>query len=210
MFTPRSDGRLDPMAELLRADVADQVVGAVRVAVLMAVEAGDAQARVLAPPVRRRVELLLGKRRQQQAQPLELLRVQDPVEEAVEVVGRDELALRDVTQIRPGRQVDRGRELGQEPVGNVEVEIEAGQVPARLLLSLGDLEQREDHPALGVILVGQRHEAGGYSPLSRISSGVILARASQVVPAGKLDADAVLDRLPRLMVTPAAGRSPRS
>ena len=32
---------------------------------------------MLAPPIRRRVELLLGKRRQQQAQPLELLRVQD-------------------------------------------------------------------------------------------------------------------------------------
>ena len=57
---PAKRRRLDAMAELLRADVAHQMGSPVRVAVLVAVEAGHAEARVLAPPIRRGIELLLG------------------------------------------------------------------------------------------------------------------------------------------------------
>ena len=77
------------------------------------------------------VELLLRERRHQQAQPLELLGVQDAVEQLEEVVDRDELALRDVAEVGPRGQEDRRRELRQEVVGQVEVEVEARQV-ARL------------------------------------------------------------------------------
>ena len=81
MLTPRKRRRLDAMAELLRADVADQVRGAVGVAIDVAIEAGDAAA---GPSRLRRssvcVELLLGKRGDQQPEPFELLGVEDAVE----------------------------------------------------------------------------------------------------------------------------------
>ena len=172
------------------------MAGPVRVAVLMTVEAGDAQARVLAPPIRRRVELLLGERREQETQPFELLGVQDPVEEAVVVVRRHQLPLGDVAQVRPRGQVDRRRELGQEAVGQVEVEVEAGQVPARLLLDLIDEEQGKDHAAFGMIRVGQGHEARRVQPLV---ADLVRGHLRQGLPGRsprQLDADAVLDRLP--------------
>jgi hypothetical protein len=90
---------------------------------------------VLAAAVGGGVELLLGKRREEQAQPLELLRIQDPVEDPVEVVGGDQLPLRDVPQIGAGGQVDRGWKFGQEPVGQVEVEIEATSATAASLFT---------------------------------------------------------------------------
>ena len=77
------------------------------------------------------VELLLRERRHQQAQALELLRIEDAVEELEEVVDGDELALRDVAEVGPRGQEDRRRKLGQEMVGQIEVEVEAGEV-ARL------------------------------------------------------------------------------
>jgi len=51
MFTPRSVGV--SMTELLGPRVARQMRRPVRVAVLVTVEIGDAQALVLAPPIRR-------------------------------------------------------------------------------------------------------------------------------------------------------------
>ena len=59
--------RVEAMAELLRANVADQVRGGVRVAVDVAVEAGHAGARLQRPAVLGGVELLLRERRDQQA-----------------------------------------------------------------------------------------------------------------------------------------------
>jgi NodT family efflux transporter outer membrane factor (OMF) lipoprotein len=53
-------------------------VAPVRVAVLVAVEAGDTEARTLAPTIRRHVESLLGKRRQEQSQSFELLGMVGP------------------------------------------------------------------------------------------------------------------------------------
>jgi hypothetical protein len=66
----------DAVAELLRPDVAHEVGSAVRMAVSMAVETGDAAACVLRAAVFRLVELLLWKRRQEQAEPLDLLRIE--------------------------------------------------------------------------------------------------------------------------------------
>ena len=72
--------RIDPVAELLWSDVADEVRGAVGVAVRVAVEARHAAARAFGTAILGLVELLLRKRRQEQAQPFDLLRVQDAVE----------------------------------------------------------------------------------------------------------------------------------
>ncbi len=64
------------MTELLRADVAHEVRGAVRVAVRVTVEARNALARLHRATVDRCVELLLRERRDEQPQSFELLRVQ--------------------------------------------------------------------------------------------------------------------------------------
>src|SRR5207249_2156519 len=55
--------RLDPVTKFLRTDVADQVRRAIGAAVLMTIEAGHAEARVLTSAIRRQVELLLRERR---------------------------------------------------------------------------------------------------------------------------------------------------
>ena len=125
----------------------------------MALEARDTQARLRRAPIFRRVELLLRERGDQEPQPVELLRIEDAVEELVVIVGRDELSLGDVAEVRARGQVDRGRKLRQEMVGQVKVEIEPCQVSLCLLLDLIDVELREEHTALGVIGVRQRHEA---------------------------------------------------
>ena len=54
---------------------------------------------LLAAAVGGRVELLLRERRDQQPQPLQLLRVQHVLEELLEVVDGDELALGDVAEV---------------------------------------------------------------------------------------------------------------
>src|SRR5450432_1865091 len=98
-------------------------------AVGVTVEAGDALVGLQAAAILGRVELLLGKRRDQQAQSFELLGIEDVLEQLVEVGERHQLALRYIAQVRPRSQVDRRRELGQEMIRQVEVEIETSQVP---------------------------------------------------------------------------------
>jgi hypothetical protein len=69
------------VAELLRPNVTDEMRGLVGVSVDVTVEAGDAHHSVgaIRAPVLGGVELLLGELRQEEAQPLELLRVQEPL-----------------------------------------------------------------------------------------------------------------------------------
>ena len=107
--------RVDPVAELLRPDVADQVRGRVGVAVHVAVEAGHAAA--AASRVRRSsvwLNCCCGNGVTSSRKPFDLLRVQNAVEQLEEVHDRDELALRHVAQVGPRGQEDRRRELGQE------------------------------------------------------------------------------------------------
>ena len=61
-------------------------------------------------------------------------------------------------EIGPRRQVHGGRELGQEVVGQIEIEIEAGQVPGFLFLDFVDVKLGEQHAAFGMI--GVRQAAG--------------------------------------------------
>lgn len=69
------------------------------------------------------------------------------------------MALGGVAQVRPRSEVDRRGELRQEVVGHDEVQIEPGEIPIGLARHLVDLELREEHPALGVVEVGQGVEA---------------------------------------------------
>ena len=60
VHAPESRG-LDAVAELLRPNITDQMCGAIRAAVGMAVEAGHAHARLFGAAVFGRIELLLWK-----------------------------------------------------------------------------------------------------------------------------------------------------
>ena len=111
----------------LRPDVAHQVGRPRRVAVDVAIEASHAlhADRLFRLAVGGGVELLLRKLRHQQTHALQILGVEDAGEDLLEVVHRHDLALRDVAQVGPRRQVDGRRELGQELLGQVEIEVEA-------------------------------------------------------------------------------------
>ena len=67
------------MAELIRPNVTDGVRRSIGVAVCVAVEARHPLMRLQATPVVRQIELLLRERRDEQPQPLELLRVDVPL-----------------------------------------------------------------------------------------------------------------------------------
>jgi len=147
------------MPELLRADVADQVRGGVGVSVDVAVEAGDPQTGLQTAPIRGGVELLLGKRSDQQPQAFELFRVQEAIEQPVVVGDGHDLPLRHVAQVGSRRQVDRRGKLRQKMLGQVEVQVEARQITALLTLDLVDVMFGEQHAALRVIRMRQREKA---------------------------------------------------
>ena len=153
--------RVEPMAKLLGTDIADQVRGAVGRSIHVAVEAGHPRARLQRPPIAGRVELLLRERGYQQPQALQLLRVQQAVEELEIVLQSDDLALRHVAQVGPGREVDGRRILGQEMRRQVEIQVVTRQVASLLLLDLVDLLLRKHHPAFGVVGMRQRQEPRG-------------------------------------------------
>ena len=73
------------------------------------------------------VELLLRELRDQQPQAFQVLGVEDALEDLLEVLDGHHLALRHVAQVGPRGQEDGRRELGQEVLGQVEVEVEALQ-----------------------------------------------------------------------------------
>ena len=147
------------MAGLLGTGIGRKMGRPVGVAVRVAIEAGHAAARLLRAAILGLVELLLRKRRHQQAQALELLRIEDAVEQLVIIVDGDELALRNVAEVRPLIEIDRRRELGQKVIGNVEIDVEAREVAPLLPLDLVDQEAREHHAAFLMLGVRQRQEA---------------------------------------------------
>src|SRR6478609_6209924 len=146
------------MSFLLRSDIADQVRRRVRVPVDMAVEARNAEARTIGATIVDVVELLLREGRRQQAQAVELFGIQKALEQLVVVVRRDQLALRNIAQVRLRRQEDGRLELGQKLVRQVEVEIEALQVAAGLQQQLVDAELREEHAAFWLFRMGEREK----------------------------------------------------
>jgi hypothetical protein len=81
------------MSERIRADVTDGVRRRIRVTVGVAIETRDALMCLQAPAIFRQVELLLGEGRHEEAQPLELLGIENLFEQALEIVERNELSL---------------------------------------------------------------------------------------------------------------------
>ncbi len=187
--------RVDPMPMLIGPNIADRVGGGVRMAVGVTVEAGHALRGLQAAAVFDGVELLLGKRRDQQPQSFELLGIEDVLEQLVEVAERHQFPLRDVAQIRPCCQIDRRRELGQKMIRQVEVEVEASQIPIGLLLRFLDEEFGEDHAARFVVGMRQRKKTGGPELLFL---DFLRRQGREFLPGHarwQLDAHAVLHRL---------------
>src|SRR6266404_10326 len=144
--------------ELLRARIGGEVRRAVLVAVRMAIKASRALAGNRRAAILGRVELLLREGRQQKAQPFQLPGREYPVEHLVVIRQRDQLTLRDVTQVRTRRQVNGRRKLGQEVIRQVEIYVEPRQVARVLLLERVDQKMRKDKAAIGVFGMRQRIE----------------------------------------------------
>ena len=147
------------MPVLVRADVAGGVGGRTRMAVGVAVETGYAQVGLHAAAIFGGVELRLGKRRHEQPQAFELLGIQDVLEQLIEVVQRHQLAARHIAQVQPRGQVDRRRELRQEVLRQVEIQVEAREVAISLAPGFVDQRLREDHAAGFVMRVRQGKKA---------------------------------------------------
>src|SRR5260370_25973163 len=132
---------------------------AVGTAVRVAIEAGDSAARLHRTTIVRLIKLLLRKGSEQQPQPFDLLRIQNSVEQIIEIVDRYQFSLGNIAEVRPRGQINCGRELGKEVLRKIEVEIEPGKVTLLLFQQFLDFEVRENHSTFGMVGVGQRLKA---------------------------------------------------
>jgi len=185
---------LDAVAEPLGAGIGREVRGAVLVAVRMAIKASRTLAGYLGTAIVGCVELLLWKGRQQQAQPFQLSRGKNAVEQLVVIGQRDQLALRDIAQIGAWGQIHRRRKLGQEVIRQIKIQIEPLQVSAVLLLDRVDQEVRKDKAALGMVGVRQ-----GIEPLriEVLVADLVWAHRGQPLPGHpgrQFDANSFLQR----------------
>ena len=96
------------------------------------------------------VELLLRKLRDQQSQTFKLFRIQNAIEQLVEVVDRDQLSFGNVAEILARGQKQRRRKLGQEMIGQIEIHVETFDTRQQFDLSL-----RKHHAADGMTHVRQ-------------------------------------------------------
>ena len=160
--------RIRPQARVVWARVRGERERAVRVAVHVTREAGDTFRRLLGDAVVRGVEPRRLKRRHQEAQAVELLGRDDPVEHVEVVPVRDLHAARDVAELGVRREVERRRELGEEAFRDVEADVE----PLVLRMHARPRE-REDHVRGGLERVIERregeevaiaHRFGGHAP----------------------------------------------
>src|ERR1700687_193252 len=103
---PTESRCLDSMAELLRANVTNQMGGAIRAAIGMAVKAGHTKAWLFGATIFGRVELLLRKGRQQQTKAFQLFGIKNAVEYLVVVVDRDEFSLGNIPEVRARGQIN--------------------------------------------------------------------------------------------------------
>src|SRR5712664_329354 len=115
-----------------------------RVAVYVTIEAGHTPHTVglLSLAIGCSIELLLRKLGHEQAQTIELLRVQNAIEQLVEIINRHDLSFRNIAEIGPGCQENRRRKFRQEPVRQIEVHVETLEPREGLNLRLW-----EDHAA---------------------------------------------------------------
>src|SRR6202035_5656489 len=113
----------------------------------MAIKAGGTLAGKLCAAILGRVELLLWKGCQQQAQPLQLPGRKNAIEELIVIGQRDQLALRDIAQIGTLCQIDGRRKLGQKMIRQIEINVEPLEVSPVLLLDRVDQEVGKDEAA---------------------------------------------------------------
>src|ERR1019366_6362905 len=139
---------IQPMPVFLRPDVTYQVRRAVGMSVGVAIETGHPAAWSLGTAVAGLIELLLRKRRQQEPQSFDLLRVQNAVEQFKEIVDGHEFALRDVAQVQARSQKNGGGKLREKMVRQIKIQIEPGQIPPFLFLDFVNLKLRKDHAAV--------------------------------------------------------------
>src|SRR6267378_2012214 len=79
----------DPMAKLLRPNVADEMECPVCSTVRMTIKTGHTAARLFRTAVIGLIELLLRERGEQQSQPLDLFGIENAVKDLIEVIDRD-------------------------------------------------------------------------------------------------------------------------
>src|SRR5207249_2806325 len=90
----------------------------------------------------------------------QLFGVQNAVEQFLKVVDRHQLPLGDIAQVGASRQVDGRRKSREEMLGQIEVQIKAGQIAVVLFLHQVDMELREHHAAFRMVGMRQRQKAG--------------------------------------------------
>ncbi len=173
-------GGLDAAAVALRPDVAHQVKCGRGVTVDMAVKTSHAlhSGGLLRLAVGSRIELLLRKLRHQQSHALQILGIEDAAQDLLEVVHGNELALRDVAQVGSSRQKHRRRELGQEVLGQIKIDVEALHACQEL-----DFRWRKDHAPSFMLDVRQRQKALGKEALF---ADFVAGHRRQLVPRGSL------------------------
>src|SRR6202790_1047836 len=179
--------------------------GLVGVTVRVAVEARRAAAGLLGAAVLRQVELLLRERSYKQAQAFQLLGRDNAVKQLVIILDGDELALRDVAEVGALIEIHRRRELRQEVIGNVVLDVEAREIASLLPLDLVDNEVRKHEAACRMLRMGQRIESFGKSVLL---ANLLRAHSRKSLPGlsrRELDANAFLHRLVAVHRDPCGG-----
>ncbi len=110
---PTKRWNVQPVPELLRADISYQMSSGIGMPIDMAVEACNTPAGKLGTTVIGLVKLLLGKRCNKQPETLYLLGIQNSIEQFKVIHNGDDFPLRHIAKIRPGRQIDGRRKLRQ-------------------------------------------------------------------------------------------------
>jgi hypothetical protein len=149
------------MAELLGPNVTYKVSRGIRMSICVTVEAGNPPTGTLGAAVFGLVELLLRKGAQQQPQALDLFRVQDSIEKFIVVVDREQLPFGNVPEIGSRSKIDGCRKFRQDMVGEIKVEVEAGEVTTFLPLRFFDMELGEEHSSFGMVGMRQRVKTCG-------------------------------------------------
>ena len=178
-----------------------------RVAVDVTIEAGDALHAdgLIRLAIRRGVELLLRELCDEQTDAFKVFRVEDALEDFLEVIDGDQLPLGDIAEIGSRGQKDGRRELRQEVLGQIKVEVEALH-PRKLL----DFHLGENHAADFVMRMRQRQEALGEEVLV---AQLIRCGLGELLPAhafGERVAGPTGIGLPRVIFTFLSGRARRS
>jgi hypothetical protein len=173
------------MAEFLGPNVTYKVSRGISMSICVTVEAGNSPTGTLGAAVFGLVELLLRKRTQQQPQALDLFRVQDPIEKLIVVVDREQLPFGNVPEIGPRGEIDGCWKFRQDMIGEIKIEVEADEVTTflslRFMWNFG-----KSIPPSGWLGWGKGKNPAGKRFCAWISSGLMAANLSQVIPMGSL------------------------